>query len=316
MMDYTDRHCRYLHRLYAPHALLYTEMIVAAAIVRGNAGRLLEHDAAEHPVALQLGGSDPAELAAAARLGAAAGYAEINLNVGCPSERVKQGSFGACLMAYPALVADCVRRMRDAVAVPVTVKCRIGIDDRDDYEFFSGFVEAVHSGGADAVIVHARKAILRGLSPKQNRQIPPLNYSFVQRLKREMPSLPLVINGGFAAVDAVTDQFAAGLDGVMLGRAVYERPALLAELERTLIDPKWQVPSPWQIIEGMVSYARQGMARGERLHAVSRHMHGLLAGREGARAWRRFLSDVAGRSNAVPESLYAARGIIESSPIA
>ena len=196
MMEWTDRHCRYVHRLFAPHALLYTEMIVAAAVVRGNAQRLLEHDPQEHPVALQLGGCDPRELAAAARIGAELGYDEINLNVGCPSDRVKSGAFGACLMLKPPLVAECVARMREATRVPITVKCRIGIDERDDYDFFSCFVDALVRAGVDALIVHARAAILHGLSPKENREIPPLKYDYVHRLKRERPGLAVVLNGG------------------------------------------------------------------------------------------------------------------------
>jgi tRNA-dihydrouridine synthase A len=310
MMDWSDRHCRYLHRLFAPHALLYTEMIVSAAIVRGNAGRLLEHDSAEHPVALQLGGCDPLELAQAARSGERAGYAEINLNVGCPSYRVKSGAFGACLMLNPALVADCVRRMRDAVQVPVTVKCRIGIDDCDDYEFFSQFVEAVTAAGMDALIVHARAAILGGLSPKENREIPPLKYAYVQRLKAERPALPIIINGGFADVASVRAQLDLGLDGVMLGRAAYHQPQLLAELEAAVLNPGWHVPQPRDIIERMVPYARLQAARGVRLHSITRHMHGLMAGRVGARAWRRFLSEVASRPDAAPETLLSAFPIV------
>ena len=200
MMDWTDCHCRYVHRLFSPHALLYTEMIVSTALVRGDARRLLEHSAAEHPVALQLGGCDPKELAAAARIGAAAGFAEINLNVGCPSDRVQNGSFGACLMLKPALVADCVRALKDATPLPVTVKCRIGIDDRDDYEFFTAFVDAVAAVGIAALIVHARSAILGGLSPKENREIPPLKYDYVHQLKRERPELTVVLNGGLSQV--------------------------------------------------------------------------------------------------------------------
>ena len=310
MMDWTDRHCRHLHRLFAPHALLYTEMIVAAAIVRGNADRLLERDAAEHPVALQLGGCDPAELAKAARIGASAGYAEINLNVGCPSDRVKSGAFGACLMQRPALVAECVARMRDAVQVPVTVKCRIGIDARDDYEFFSEFVDAVTGAGVDALIVHARAAILGGLSPKENREIPPLKYEYVHRLKRERPALPIVINGGFDDLASVRAELGKGLDGVMLGRAAYHRPALLAEIECALVNSAWHGPQPWEIIEHMVSYAQKQVARGLRLHSITRHMHGLMAGREGARAWRRFLSEIAGRPDAAPETLFSALSLL------
>jgi tRNA-dihydrouridine synthase A len=309
MMDWTDRHCRFLHRLYAPHALLYTEMIVSAAIVRGDVRQLLDHDAGEHPVALQLGGCDPLELAKAARIGATAGYAEINLNVGCPSDRVQNGSFGACLMLKPALVADCVRALRDATDLPVTVKCRIGIDDRDDYGFFSGFVDAVAAAGIDALIVHARTAILGGLSPKQNREIPPLKYDFVHRLKRERPELTVILNGGLTDAAAAEANFGL-VDGTMLGRAAYHRPALLAELERKLIDPAWVIPEPWQIVERMVSYAKACAQRGMRLHSVTRHMHGVMAGREGARAWRRFLSEVAARPEAAPETLFSALPII------
>jgi tRNA-dihydrouridine synthase A len=310
MMDWTDRHCRFLHRLYSPHALLYTEMIVSAAIVRGKALRLLAHDPRERPVALQLGGCDPGELGEAARIGAAAGYAEINLNVGCPSDRVKNGSFGACLMLDPALVAECVARMRDAVGIPVTVKCRIGIDDRDDYEFFSGFVEAVAAAGIDALIVHARAAILGGLSPKENREIPPLKYQYVQRLKRERPGLPVVLNGGLSDCTEILALLASGLDGVMLGRAAYHRPALLAELERSLVNPQWRIPEPWEIVEQVVPYAREQARVGVRLHSITRHMHGAMAGRDGARAWRRFLSEVAGRPDAAPESLFSALPIL------
>jgi tRNA-dihydrouridine synthase A len=310
MMEWTDRHCRYLHRLYAPHALLYTEMIVAKAIVRGDVRRLLDHDATEHPVALQLGGCDPEELAQAARIGTAAGYAEINLNVGCPSDRVKNGSFGACLMLKPALVADCVRRLREATHLPVTVKCRTGIDDRNDYEFFAAFVDAVATAGIDALIVHARTAILRGLSPKQNREIPPLQYDHVHRLKRERPELTVILNGGLIDSAQACGQLAAGLDGVMLGRAAYHRPALLAELEQALIDPLWVLPEPWQILERVVPYARRCAQRGMRLHSITRHMHGVMAGREGARTWRRFLSEVAARPDAAPETLFSALPLI------
>jgi tRNA-dihydrouridine synthase A len=309
MMDWTDCHCRYVHRLFAPHALLYTEMIVSTALVRGDARRLLEHHPAEHPVGLQLGGCDPKELSLAARIGAAAGFAEINLNVGCPSDRVKNGSFGACLMLRPALVADCVRALRDATALPVTVKCRIGIDDRDDYEFFAAFVDAV-APAIDALIVHARAAILGGLSPKENREIPPLKYEYVHRLKRERPELTVILNGGLLQATEAGKHVAAGLDGVMLGRAVYHRPALLAELEQALIDPTWSVPEPREIIERVVAYAKICARRGIRLHSITRHMHGLMAGREGARAWRRFLSEVAARPEAVPETLYSALPIL------
>ncbi len=311
MMDWTDRHCRYLHRLFAPHALLYTEMIVSAAVVRGDALRLLDHHPSDHPVALQLGGCDPGELATAARIGVSMGYDEINLNVGCPSDRVKSGAFGACLMLRPALVADCVDAMRKAVSVPVTVKCRIGIDDQDSFEFFLGFVDRVVGAGADALIVHARAAILGGLSPKENREIPPLKYDYVHRLKALRPTLPLVINGGLNDLSSIVAQSAQGV-GVMLGRAAYHTPHLLAEVERALIDPAWCGPAPADIVERMVSYARTEMPRGVRLHSITRHMHGLLAGRAGARAWRRFLSDVAGRPDALPDTLYSALPMLNS----
>ena len=311
MMDWTDRHCRYLHRLYAPHALLYTEMIVATAIVRGDVRQLLDHDAGEHPVALQLGGCNPAELAKAARAGTSAGYAEINLNVGCPSDRVKNGSFGACLMLKPALVAECVSSMRAATHLPVTVKCRIGIDERDDYEFFANFVDHVAAAGIDALIVHARAAMLGGLSPKENREIPPLKHEYVHRLKKERPELIVVLNGGLIDAADVAGHLDLGVDGVMLGRAAYHRPALLAELERRLLDPAWPIPEPWQIVERIVPYAKACAQRGMRLHSITRHMHGVMAGREGARAWRRFLSEVAAQPQAAAETLFSALPIIK-----
>ena len=311
MMDWTDRHCRFVHRLYSPRALLYTEMIVAAAIVRGNSARLLAHDPREHPLALQLGGSDPDELAEAARIGTAAGFAEINLNVGCPSGRVQKGAFGACLMLRPELVAECLLRMRDATHLPVTVKCRIGIDQRDDYEFFAEFAAAVADAGASTLIVHARAAILGGLTPKENREIPPLKYQYAYRLKRERPGLAVVLNGGLTEVNAIAAHLALGLDGVMLGRAAYHRPELLAELERTLVDPAWQVPEPRKILESLVPYARAHRAEGVRLHSITRHLHGLMAGREGARAWRRFLSELAARPDAAPETLFSALPLLD-----
>ena len=311
-MDWTDRHCRVLHRLYAPHALLYTEMIVAAAIVRGHAERLLAFDACEQPVALQLGGCDPMELAEAARIGAAAGYAEINLNVGCPSDRVKSGAFGACLMLRPDVVVECVERMRDAVDVPVTVKCRIGIDREESYDFFEAFAHRMIGAGVAALIVHARNAILSGLSPKENREIPPLKYDYVHRLKAAHPALCVVLNGGLQGVEDVRSRAGQGpaLDGYMLGRAAYHQPAVLSALEQALIDPGFRAPSVPQIIEHMVAYARQQMAGGLRLHAITRHMHGVMAGREGARAWRRFLSELATRPESPPEALFAGLPIV------
>jgi tRNA-dihydrouridine synthase A len=316
MMDWSDRHCRFLHRLLAPHALLYTEMIVSTAVVRGNAARLLEYHAAEHPVALQLGGCDPQELAAAARIGESFGYDEINLNVGCPSDRVKSGAFGACLMLEPMRVADCVSTMRAAVKVPVTVKCRIGINDQDSYEFFARFVSAVADAGVDALIVHARAAILGGLSPQENREIPPLRHGYVHRVKAERPGLTVVINGGFTAMPAVLAQAGAGMDGIMLGRAAYHDPLLLSALERALIDPGFRTPSLREIVESMVNYAREQATRGVRLHSITRHMHGLMTGRNGARAWRRFLSQVALRPDSGPEILLLALPILNEGPVA
>lgn len=315
MMDWSDRHCRFFHRLLSPHALLYTEMVVSAAIVRGNAAKLLAFDHREHPVALQLGGCDPEELAKAARIGESFGYDEINLNVGCPSDRVQSGAFGACLMLNPTLVADCVRALREAVSVPVTVKCRIGIDDQDSYEFFARFAGAVADAGIDALIVHARAAILGGLagpglSPKENREIPPLKYGYVHRLKAERPGLSIVINGGFTDVPSVLAQSRWGLDGVMLGRAAYHNPMLLAELERTLVNPDWRIPDPEDLVQSVVAYVR-AQPPGRRLHSITRHMHGLMAGRDGARAWRRFLSEVAARPEALPETLLSGLPILK-----
>ncbi len=310
MMDYTDRHCRFIHRLYSPHALLYTEMIVAAAVVRGDARRLLAYGQSEHPLALQLGGCDPRELAAAAKIGASMGYDEINLNVGCPSDRVKSGAFGACLMLNPPLVAQCVAAMSDAVSIPVTVKCRIGIDAREDYEFFAGFIDTVAAAGVRCFAVHARNAILKGLSPRENREIPPLKYAYVYRIKRERPDLQIILNGGVQDCAAAAAHIQAGADGVMLGRAVCQRPALLGELERTLIDPDWVVPDPMQVLEQVVVYARDQLRDNVRLHSIARHLHGLLAGASGARAWRRFLSEVAGRPDAPAETLLGAADIL------
>lgn len=312
MMDWTDRHCRYFHRLLAPHALLYTEMIVAKAILRGDRRRLLAFDPAEQPVALQLGGCDPGELAEAAAIGEAAGYAEINLNVGCPSDRVKNGAFGACLMADPQGVAACVRRMRDTVRVPVTVKCRIGIDAQQSYEFFVGFATAQAQAGVDALIVHARAALLSGLTPKENRQIPPLRYEYAYRLKRENPALSLVLNGGIADVETARAALREGLDGVMLGRAAYQRPMLLAALEQALIDPAWQPPSAPAVLARLINYARRQVEAGTRLHSITRHLHGLVAGVDGARAWRRFLSGIALRPDAGPETLAAALPLLKA----
>jgi len=288
MMDWTDRHCRYFHRLLSPRSRLYTEMVTSAALVRGRQLRLLEHSQQEHPVALQLGGSDPRELAQAARFGAEAGYDEINLNVGCPSDRVQSGRFGACLMYEPALVADCVRAMRDAVGIPVTVKCRIGVDDQDDYAGLQHFTEQMLGAGVEVLVVHARKAWLKGLSPKENREVPPLDYERVYRLKREFPQLVVVINGGITSVAQVRGHLAQ-LDGVMLGRAAYHDPYLLAQIEHELHGEP--LPSRESVLEHLRPYVEAELARGNALKHISRHLLGLYQGEPGARAFRRTISE-------------------------
>ena len=288
MMDWTDRHCRYFHRLLSPRARLYTEMVTSAALVRGGQLRLLEHSQQEHPLALQLGGSDPRELAEAARLGAAAGYDEINLNVGCPSDRVQSGRFGACLMREPALVGECVRAMRQAVGVPVTVKCRIGVDDQDDYADLQHFTETMLEAGVGVLAVHARKAWLQGLSPKENRDIPPLDYERVYRLKREFPQLVVIINGGIVTVEQVQAHLRQ-VDGVMLGRAAYHDPYLLAQIEAVLYGRP--LPSRADILSHMRPYIEAELARGTALKHVSRHVLGLYQGEPGARGFRRVISE-------------------------
>ncbi|MDF3982492.1 tRNA dihydrouridine(20/20a) synthase DusA [Luteibacter sp. PPL201] len=288
MLDWTDRHCRYFHRLLSPHARLYTEMVTSAALVRGGQVRLLEHSHEEHPVALQLGGSDPAELATAAAMGARAGYDEINLNVGCPSDRVQSGRFGACLMREPALVGECVRAMAGAVDVPVTVKCRIGVDDQDAYADLQRFTEAMVEAGVRTLVVHARKAWLQGLSPKENREIPPLDYDRVYRLKREFPELTIVINGGITTVESVRAHL-AHVDGVMLGRAAYHDPYVLAQLEADLYGTP--LPGRREVLERMRIYVEAELARGTQLKHITRHILGLFQGEQGARGFRRLLSE-------------------------
>jgi tRNA-dihydrouridine synthase A len=311
MMEWTDRHCRYFLRLLTPSARLYTEMVTAAALHHGDADRLLHFDDAEHPVALQLGGSDPQQMAEAARLGAAAGYDEININVGCPSDRVQSGRFGACLMASPDTVAACVEAMRGAVDVPVTVKTRIGIDDHDSDGFLSRFVEAVAAAGCRKFIVHARIAILEGLSPKQNRTVPPLNHDRVFALKSEFPRLEIVLNGGVTAL-AQVEEALERVDGVMIGRQAYQDPYFLARLEHHL-HPDRRLPARDEIIEAMIPYIERQLAGGEKLGRIARHMVGLFAGEPGARAWRRRLSENAHRDGAGVEVI---RDALEAMPIA
>jgi tRNA-dihydrouridine synthase A len=297
MMDYTDRHCRYLLRLLSPHALLYTEMVTAQALAHGDVERLLGFDPSEHPVALQLGGSDPQLLARAARLGEEHGYDEINLNVGCPSDRVQSGRFGACLMAEPELVADCMRAMIETVRTPVTVKCRIGIDDRDDYPFFERFVAIVREAGVRVFVVHARKAHLQGLSPKENREVPPLRYDVPARLKREHPELTVVLNGGLKSAAQVRE-WLPQFDGVMLGRQAYQEPYLLAELDAELLAPGSLLPEREAVVEAYADYVERMLAAGHRLQVMLRHGHGLYAGLPNARAWRRYLSEQGHRPGA------------------
>lgn len=289
MMDWTDRHCRYFHRLLAPGARLYTEMVTTGAVIHGDRDRLLGFDEAEHPVALQLGGSDPVDLAEAARMGAEYGYDEINLNCGCPSDRVQKGRFGACLMAEPERVRDCLAAMREAVGVPVTVKTRIGVDDLDSESFLHRFVGIVAESGIDALIVHARKAWLQGLSPKQNREVPPLDYDRVARLKQHFPELPIVLNGGIDGLGAALSELKR-FDGVMLGRAAYQRPYLLAEIDSAR-NPAQSPLSREQVVVEMMSYARQQIASGVRVQAIVRHILGLFHACPGARTWRRALSE-------------------------
>jgi len=304
MMDWTDRHCRYFLRQVSSRARLYTEMITTGALLHGDVPRHLEFDASEHPVAVQLGGSEPDELARCARMAEEWGYDEVNLNVGCPSERVQRGAFGACLMAEPGLIADCVRAMREAVKIPVTVKHRIGLDRVESYEFMREFVVRVAAAGCRTFIVHARNAVLKGLSPKENREIPPLRYDFVHRLKREHPALDIVINGGIVTLAQAEAQL-AHVDGVMIGRAAYHDPWILADPGRT---------RP-QVVHAMVAYAAREVARGTALRHVTRHILGLYQGRPGARQWRRLLSDSVRLARNDPALLLEALETVQSSGI-
>jgi tRNA-dihydrouridine synthase A len=294
MMDWTDRHCRAFHRVLTSRALLYTEMVTAPAVVHGDGQRLLGFDPVEHPVALQLGGSDPAQLAEAARIGQAFGYDEINLNVGCPSDRVQSGRFGACLMREPQLVADCLAAIRGAVTVPATVKCRIGVDDQDPQVSLFATVDACAAVGVEVFIVHARMAWLKGLSPKENRDVPPLDYALVRRLKRERPHLSISINGGIASLDEAEAHLDSSdgvqLDGVMLGRAAYHEPALLGQADRRLFGAATPDVDPFEAIARYRPYLAARLVEGVHLPAMTRHMLGLMHGRPGARAFRRILT--------------------------
>jgi len=306
MMDWTDRHCRYFHRLMSRETLLYTEMVTAPALVRGRALHLLDYNPEEHPVALQLGGSDPKELAEATRLGASAGYDEINLNVGCPSDRVQSGTFGAVLMRQPQLVADCVKAMQDASDIEVTVKCRIGVDEQEPKVILPDFLEKVSAAGVSRITIHARKAWLQGLSPKENRDIPPLDYDLVIAMKKRFPDLHLSINGGIASLDQALDLLATGLDGVMIGRTAYHAPADILLGADVRIFGLGHQTTRTDVVAAMLPYIERHLQSGGRLHQVTKHMLGLFAGHPGARAWRRYLSENAHKSNAGPEVVEAA----------
>jgi tRNA-dihydrouridine synthase A len=308
MMEWTDRHCRYFLRQISRHCRLYSEMVTSAALLRGDPERLLDFHPAEHPLALQLGGSDPVELAQAARLGEASGYDEINLNLGCPSDRVRSGRFGACLMAQPERVADCVAAMTAAVAVPVTVKTRIGIDDQDSYEALAAFVERLAAAGCRTFIVHARKAILKGLSPKENRNIPPLRYEVVYRLKNEFPGLTIVLNGGIRQLDEAAVHL-GHVDGVMVGREAYHNPCVLSRVDARFFADPGDVPDRVLIVERMLPYIERELSAGSELKHITRHMLGLFQRVPGARAWRRHLSEHANRAGAGPEVLLDALAV-------
>ncbi len=306
MMDWTDRHCRFFLRLLAPSARLYTEMVTAAALIHGDAEKLLQFDVAEHPVALQLGGSDPKMMADATKLGAQAGYDEININVGCPSDRVQSGAFGACLMSCPEVVANCVRAMQSVVDIPVTIKTRIGIDDFDSYEFLRDFVCANVEAGCDTFVVHARKAILAGLSPKENRTVPSLDYERVYKLKQEFSELAIVLNGGITSIDECRSHL-EHVDGVMIGRQAYHNPWFLTELEQAFgTVAGYVVPDRHEVVQRMTPYIEREIADGAELKHITRHLLGLFAGQPGARAWRRYLSENAHLPGAGIEVLHAA----------
>lgn len=309
MMDWTDRHDRFFLRLISRRALLYTEMVTTGAVLHGDRERLLGFDASEHPVAVQLGGSEPADLAEAARIAEGFGYDEVNLNVGCPSDRVQSGRFGACLMREPDLVARCVEAMRRAVSVPVTVKCRIGVDEQEPEEALPAMARAVREAGCETLIVHARKAWLEGLSPKENRDIPPLDYPLVYRLKQAMPDMEIHINGGIATLDE-TEAHLTHVDGVMLGRAAYQNPYLLAEIDARFYGDPRPAPSRHEVLEAFLPYVERELAAGTHLHAMTRHILGLFQGCPGARAFRRHISENAPRSGAGADVIRDAMSLV------
>jgi tRNA-dihydrouridine synthase A len=311
MMDWTDRHCRVFHRTLTRKAVLYTEMVTEMAVRHGDREKLLGFDACEQPLVLQLGGSNPNGLAEAARIGEGFGYAGINLNVGCPSDKVQEGRFGACLMAEPALVADCIAAMRAAVSVPVTVKCRIGIDDQDEEQGLQDFVRQVADAGCQTFIVHARKAWLKGLSPKENREIPPLNYGRVTRLKALFPHLTVILNGGLARLEDGLPHLET-LDGLMYGRAAYQTPWLLADVDRTLFGAENPVATRRQAVMAFLPYVESRLRRGQALHRMTRHMLGLYHGQPGGRIWRQILSEMAVKPGADQSVLLKAADAVEA----
>jgi tRNA-dihydrouridine synthase A len=313
MMDWTDRHCRFFHRLLTRHALLYTEMVTTGAVLHGDRARLLGFDPEEQPVAVQLGGSDPAALAESARIAADFGYVEVNLNVGCPSDRVQEGRFGACLMAEPQLVGDCVAAMKAVVRIPVTVKCRLGIDDQDTETSLSDMAQAVRTAGADALIVHARKAWLEGLSPSENRDVPPLDYERVYRLKRAMPDFPIAINGGITSLEQAKAHL-AHVDGVMLGRAAYQEPWILLGVDPELFGDAAPFSSVKEAALALVPYIERQLAAGIKLHSVTRHVLGLFRAVPGARAFRRHLSTEGVKPGADARVLIEALALVHDSP--
>lgn len=290
MLDWTDRHCRYFYRLMSKQALLYTEMVTTGALIQGNQPRFLQFNHEEHPLALQLGGSKPADLALCAKMAQDYGYDEVNLNVGCPSDRVQNGLFGACLMAEPFLVAECIMAMQQATSLPITVKSRIGIDDKDSYEELTHFIKTVASSGCKTFIIHARKAWLQGLSPKQNRDVPPLRYEVVFQLKKDFPELEIILNGGIISLETVQEHLNQ-VDGVMLGREVYQRPFLLTQVDHAIFKENKQLKPRQQIVEELIPYIQQQLKQGVRLNSISRHILGLFHSQKGAKAWRRYLSE-------------------------
>ena len=305
MLDWTDRHCRYFHRNLSRHALLYTEMVTSGAILHGNRDRYLQFNQEEHPVALQLGGSNAADLAECVKIAADYGYDEINLNVGCPSDRVQNGRFGACLMAEPELVAECVAAMQAAVSIPITVKSRIGIDEQDTYADLNRFITIVAEGGCQTFIVHARKAWLSGLSPKENREVPPLCYGRVFQLKQDFPQLEIVINGGITTLETA-HELLQSVDGVMLGREVYHNPYLLTRVDTQFYAVERPIKSRQDVILQLIPYIKEQLQRGERLHNISRHLLGLFHGADGARGWRRYISEHATKRGADEQVLLRA----------